>query len=265
MSIHREAMSYLDKAKNLLARGAEDDLRYAALEMRYCIEHLFYKLIPHYRDYLPDNVHRGDVWRPADIINMIADIDPGITHSRSLRAGFEPAPGVRATTMFLRGAQTGLRRDLARRIYNGLGFYLHARVDGRPHDAMRLRRKLEKILPRLEEFRADRLIMSGFEPRFTFKCEGCDRSLAKRLAAVAADPYVTCPNGQCQAIYEITELGDGKGHCKMIQENLLCTRCSADNWLGIHQWKKLAQENGTVKCRGCPATYELSECYGQRC
>ena len=77
MSIHYEAMDHLDKAKALIAAGGDDNLRYAALEMRYCIEHLFYKVVPQYRDELPDDVLSGNVWKPGDIINMIADIDPG--------------------------------------------------------------------------------------------------------------------------------------------------------------------------------------------
>src|SRR5947207_2664742 len=127
-------MKHLDKAKLLLAEGGDDNLRYAALEMRYCIEHLFYKVIPQYKDELPDDVLKGDVWKPGDIVSMIADIDPGVAHDRRLRMGIEVSPGVPAPNMSDMGGQTGLRKDLAKRLWNGLGFYLHARVDQRPHD-----------------------------------------------------------------------------------------------------------------------------------
>src|SRR5438105_3580102 len=100
MSIQHQAMSHLDKAKCLLEAGGDDDLRYAALEMRYCIEHLFYKVIPQYKDELPDDVLAGNIWKPGDIIAMISEIDPGVVHDRRLRMGSQPAPGVPATTMW---------------------------------------------------------------------------------------------------------------------------------------------------------------------
>jgi len=259
MSIHHEAMEHLEKAQVLLAAGGDDNLRYAALEMRYCIEHLFYRIIPQYQEELPDNVLKGDVWKPGDIINMIADIDPGVTHDRGLRIGRETQPGVPAAVMLDMGMQTGLRKDLARRLWNGIGFYLHARTDQRPHDSAKLRAKLEKILPRLEQFRGDRLIMSGFELRTTSKCKECGRGMGRRVAAVKDNPYVTCPSTGCGAIYKLTEIGERHVEWNLLQENLKCDKCGADNWLGVHAWKKGAKGNATVTCSGCKFVYQLFE------
>ena len=61
MSVHWRAMQHLNKAKALLGRGDDDALFYAALEMRYCIEHLFYRLVPLYETELPDDVLSGKV------------------------------------------------------------------------------------------------------------------------------------------------------------------------------------------------------------
>ena len=259
MSIHREAMEHLDKARRLLDAGDVDSLRYAALEMRYCIEHLFYKVVPQYKDELPDNVLRGDVWKPGEIISMIADIDPGVTHDRRLRIGPETSPGIPATRMWEMGSQTGLRRDLARRLWNGLGFYLHARFDQRAHDPVKLRAKLEKVLPRLEQFRSDRVIMSGFEMRATSKCQDCGRALARRMAALKDDPYVVCPSKACGAVYKVTDVDARNAEWQMVQENLKCEKCGADNWLGVHALKRGAVNKSTVTCCGCQFVYQLNE------
>src|SRR6202043_2148532 len=100
-----QAMQHLQKAKALLASGGDDELRYAALEMRYCIEHLFYRLIPLYEQDLPDSVPRK--WKPAEIIDMLVDIDPGVEHPQTISFGFESAPGVPADKMYVLGRQTG--------------------------------------------------------------------------------------------------------------------------------------------------------------
>ena len=107
MSIHHRAMLHLDKANALIASGKDDDLRYAALELRYSIENLFYALIPHYKAELPDDVIEGNVWRPAEIIDMIADIDPYVSEDREIRIGAQPAPGVPPARMIVLGRQSG--------------------------------------------------------------------------------------------------------------------------------------------------------------
>ncbi len=259
MSIHHEAMAHLDKARALLSEGSDDSLRYAALEMRYCIEHLFYKIIPHYKDELPDDVMSGKIWRPGDIISMIADIDPGATRDRRLRMGFPAQEGEPAKVMYDLGPQTGLRKDLARRLWNGLGYYLHARVDGQAHNPIDLRKKLEKVLPRLEQFRGDRVIMSGFDVRTTSKCQLCGRTMARRMSAIKENPYIECPNRDCGAIYEITEADEAMAHWKMVQASIGCKRCGTENWLGVHAWKHGAQTGGTLTCCECKTTYRLVE------
>lgn len=123
MSIHHKAMEYLDKSKRLIDSGDDDNLRYAALDIRYCLEHLFYSLIPQYKDELPDDVVEGNVWRPGEIIDMIADINPTVAHDSEIRIGLQPAPGVAPTQMYVLGRQSGIGKDLVRKVYHKLGFY----------------------------------------------------------------------------------------------------------------------------------------------
>jgi len=255
MSIHHKALQHLAKSKQLIAVGGDDELRYAALELRYCIENLFYELIPHYKDELPDTVMRNDIWRPADIIDMIAEIDPGVHHDRTLSFGPQPAPGVAAKEMYSLGKQSGLRKDLARRIYHGLGAYLHARVDQEPHNYVRLRTKLLKVLPLLEKFEGDRVIMSGFAMRSTFNCEGCGRIIKQRIENTEIK-VVTCPNTKCGAIYEYFE-ENGQPRHRMLQQNVKCHKCGTDNWFGEHKLRRGAEERATFNCFGCKRKYQF--------
>jgi DNA-directed RNA polymerase subunit RPC12/RpoP len=252
MSIHHRAMKHLQKAKALIASGVADDLRYAALEMRYCIEHLFYGFVPSYKQELPDDVLEGKVWRPAEIIDMIADIDPNLQHDSVLRIGPQPGPGLPPTQMFEIGRQSGLSKDLVRKVYHKLGFYLHARTDRNEHDATHLRKRLLKLMPYLEKFENDTTI-SAIAERLTFQCQACGRPIAKRTEHITRDPYVRCPNTRCGAMYKHIE---GNAH-KMLQHNMKCERCGGDNWLDVHRIEQRLERGETVTCRECHAEYEL--------
>lgn len=258
MSIHYRAMAHLEAARGLLASADEAHLRYAALELRYCIEHLFYELIPLYKDELPDSVVGGAVWRPAEIIDMIVAIDPGVHEDRSLRMGLETSPGVPAPQLFSLGRQSGLRRDLARRLYHGLGFYLHARIDQQPHNAARLRRHLERLIPALERFEGDRILISGFDPRSTFNCTECGRPIRKRLINLAKNPLAVCPNERCGAVFKTLERGEAVEH-QLLQETFECPACHSDNWIGIHLLRRGARSKGRLTCRGCSRVYRVIE------
>jgi hypothetical protein len=124
------------------------------------------------------------------------------------------APGIPGPLTNDLGRQTGLRRELARRIYHGLGFYLHARTDQQPHDPVRLRTKLLKTLPHLEQFEGDRIIITGFEMRTRKRCDACGRTIGKRMADLEDKPYVTCRNEKCVAIYHVTRVDAGTAHWK---------------------------------------------------
>ncbi len=258
MSIHRHAMEHLDKAHRLLESGEVDHLRYAALEIRYSIEHLFYGLIPQYKDELPDNVIEGDVWRPADIIDMIADIDPTVAHDSEIRIGEQPAPGVAPTQMIVLGRQSGIGKDLLRKVYHKLGFYLHARTDQRPHDPSHLRKRLLKLLPFVEKFRGDTLSGRGLAEKAYFKCIACGRPIVQRTERAGRNPLVTCPNKRCGAIHEYIETDiPGVSEHKLLQHNMKCEKCGSDNWLDVHKLEQGANEGMIVNCCACQAKYQL--------
>lgn len=258
MSIHHRAMAHLDKGKDLLAKSDPDSLRYAALEIRYAIEHLFYELIPLYKDELPDDVTSGKVWRPGEIIAMIEEIDPGIHHDVTLSFGPESSPGVLAGPMYVMGSQTGIRKDLARRMWNGVGYYLHAPVTGGEHDASKMKAKLEKVAAHLERYRNDRVLAGGLALRSSTKCMKCQRPISKRVQTIKDNPLITCPNSRCGAIYECSEEGE-RVMFKMLEHNVKCNKCQNDNYLPVHELKKAAQENAFIRCGSCPAVYQAVE------
>lgn len=236
----------------LIERGDADSIRYAALELRYAIEHLFYGFVPQYKLELPDEILDGTEWRPAEIIDMIADIDPMVQHDSILRMGEQPAPGVVPTRMIVLGKQTGLSKDLVRKVYHKLGFYLHARTDGNDHDPAHLTKRLLKFIPYLERYENDTVI-SAIAERIHFSCQACGRPIAKRTEHIERNPYVRCPNRRCGAIYKHV---DGSVH-KMLQHKHKCEVCGTDNWLDVHRLEQGADTGASIFCVECKTEYKL--------
>jgi hypothetical protein len=220
--------------------------------MRYCIEHIFYALVPHYKAELPDDVVDGKVWRPAEIIDMIADIDPLVQHDSILRIGRQKAPGEAATSMVEIGRQSGISKDLIRKVYHKLGYYLHARVDRASHDPEHLRKRLLKLFPYLEKFEGDTSI-SAIAERVHFNCTLCSRPIAKRTEHLTRDRFVKCPNSRCGAVYEHV---DGTSH-KLLQHAMKCEVCEKETWFAVHMLQDLSGRGGLVECCECKTQYRL--------
>jgi hypothetical protein len=208
--------------------------------------------VPQYKAELPDDVVEGKIWRPAEIIDMIADIDPMVVHDSVISMGPQPASGVAATRMFVIGRQSGLSKDLVRKVYHKLGFYLHARTDREPHDAAHLRKRLLRLLPYLEKYENDTIIFAGGE-RYHFNCEACARPVAKRSEHLDRDPYVKCPNSRCGAIYEYYA---DRRH-KMLQHKVICEACGTENWFDLHLQMWRAKSGASAYCVECNAEYKV--------
>jgi hypothetical protein len=87
MAIHHFAIKHLDQAITLAADDSYDSFRYAALDLRYAIEYLVYKFLPHYKDEVIDEVLNE--WRPNVILDALVEANPDLPHSFSLRIASE--------------------------------------------------------------------------------------------------------------------------------------------------------------------------------
>lgn len=69
--LHAVAESHAVEGRRLLDAGDAASLRHAALEARMAIELLFYALLPHYTEELPDDLARR--WHPKQIIEALLE------------------------------------------------------------------------------------------------------------------------------------------------------------------------------------------------
>ena len=68
------ARDCLIRAKAELETGEDHRLRYAALELRMAMEQITYDRAYQWREDIPESEY--DVWKPAQILQALIDVDP---------------------------------------------------------------------------------------------------------------------------------------------------------------------------------------------
>lgn len=250
MSIHHQAVSHLDRAVALEARGDYDSLRYAALELRHAIECLVYELMPYYKEELPTEAF--ETWWPQEILEALVDCNPMLKHSVVVRFSPEDAEG-NPTEWHTMGRQTGIGPKLLRAGYHRLGNFLHAPVDGGRHDEEKLKRSVKKVINLLEPYTADNLI-DNFAVRHNFTCK-CGRKVVRRDEAVKKSPLVRCPDKNCGAQYEFVSTEGGKSEFRIVRRDVLCRACGSTNYLDAD----LVENGVKLRCFNCFKIWQLHE------
>jgi hypothetical protein len=121
--MRQQARDCLDRAKMHLADSSA--LRYACLELRFCIEFLVIDRLQAYLNEVPNDALKK--WAPRAIISEILDIDPNGERSVSLAFGIGSTSGASQTAAPLQlGEDRRFTIKWANKSYNTLSSFLHA-------------------------------------------------------------------------------------------------------------------------------------------
>lgn len=216
-SIHTEAMSCLDKAIQLAASRQPDDLRYACLQLRMSIEHLFYELLPHYKAELPTAVF--DTWQPKQILDALIECNPDVTSDASL--AIRDAEG---KAVLFTGAQTAVSKKLLKENYHRLGAFLHAPMYGKGLILSDLVAAVEKAIRALESYRADGVILNHGK-YVEVKCCACGHPYKRKVQTIPEDRRVRCLNSKCNALIRLNVVG-GNIVPELAQVLFTCPACA---------------------------------------
>jgi len=235
-------------ANRLLSTKDSRDLRYAALEARMAIEGLFYALLPHYRDELPDDIVKR--WQPRQLIDAITACNPFVQMHQQVTIG--PVAGDVDGPKFV-GSYKPVSRDLLRKYYHRLGAYLHAAMDGAVLNEPKLRATVIGALQRVEEHCNDTTVIINFGPYITVLC-GCGREIKRNIFALTSRHDIRCPDPDCGAIYDLIALAPVMQSAWTLRsEPFKCGQCSHESQIGIHRLKAGAE----IVCEGCNAKFVL--------
>jgi len=116
--------SCMARAQQLLAEPTAENLRYAALELRLCIEALTYEKLRAFSDMVPEAVLA--TWQPPQAVKALLEFEPTADRTFTLFAGVEEQPGIASKNMQYVGQHTALRLTWLRKHYHKLGSLLHS-------------------------------------------------------------------------------------------------------------------------------------------
>jgi hypothetical protein len=234
--------------RRLLEAGDVRSLRYAALEMRMAIEQLFYALLPHYRDELPDDIVKQ--WQPRQIIDALIDCNPFIESHQQITIG--PSGGGGGEPIF-KGTYKPVTRKLLRQYYHRLGSYLHASPDGSLINEAKLRATIAGALERVDEHCRETTVIANVGVFITVNCV-CGREIRRNFLALSVNQSVRCPDPRCGAIFDLVAMGAPmQTTWSLRRQPYLCPSCNGETPIGQHEIRAGAQ----ITCEKCQAAAVL--------
>lgn len=254
IDMRQHARVRLTQARTLLAKGDEDSVRHACLELRLAIEYLAYQQLQAYLDEVSDDAMRK--WTPRQVIAEMLEVDPHSDETSSLAVGIEVIPGVRPPEMQFLGEDRRFSLGWANKNHNALGNFLHAPTlhqmeSGQVPSAEKMSQKAIYVADTIQQILDSPLHNVNFGVFFKFDCY-CGARIKRRDGSFKRDDGIRCPS--CDAVYDVTgeDRASGQYTFALRQERYRCQSCGQENWVGVHVLKV-----GTIlKCR-CGARTEV--------
>lgn len=247
-----KSINCVDKADSLIESGGEDNLRYACLQLRMAIEHLFYELIPLYSDELPTDILNK--WQPKQIIDALLDCDPHVDEDATLTFFDYNEDGSRGKP-FSQRSQKGVSKRLLKKYYHKLGSYLHSPMTDDDLDLSKFESFLRNTVAMLRDYSADTVISNI--RKFAFVECVCGRTIKRNVAALQVTPRVTCPDVKCDAMFDYSNNEDGTCTFTPVNHSFTCTNCDTVNYFGAH----LVSDGLEITCDECESKIRVRVVY----
>lgn len=179
-------------AEKRLESNDETSLRYAALELRRCIEAMVYGKLKIYQELLPeDSIHQ---WQPPQAFAALVAVDPSAEDTFTVAVGKQTEfDKMSSGPFFTIGVDHRPRIKWLKKTWNKLGHLLHAEW---PFAKSRFSEQdklafLKKTLQELDPF-----VRSGFSSNLsvsiTFDCVGCGRPVKSMERILRKTREATC-------------------------------------------------------------------------
>lgn len=242
--------SCMARAKKLLAEAAPEHLRYAALELRLCIEALTYEKLRAYSDIVPEEVLR--TWQPPQAVKALLEFEPRADRTFVLLAGREEEYGKPAREMKHVGMHKSLRLGWLRKHYNKLGNLLHSPAVGSskaPLDVRLTKEYLTQVIEDLQEPLQSTITGGTFREVFSFTCAECDKPVIANAEIAIEKGKAVCLNPKCKAEYFARFDESGQA---IFQPIVTEFECAADGCDGVTKLQNRKLEVGAeFACPKC--------------
>ncbi|UXL40553.1 hypothetical protein N7D90_10550 [Pseudomonas fragi] len=192
----------IERAKALMASGEDHSLRYACLELRFCLETIAFRQLQQYGDTLP-----GDVigkWQADQVIRRLASFDPQSDVEATLAFGVPKEDGSRPDEWidFCKTKPISWRKF--RKYHNKLGSFLHVPIPPK-NTSDQIEKKvltadsLNEIVSSIEAV-ADSTAILAVKLVIQAQCP-CGNTLFVGDSEFENDEIVVCSNTMCNSLF----------------------------------------------------------------
>jgi hypothetical protein len=244
----------LARARNILDGGDDLSLRYACLELRFCIEAITYDKLRTYAPRLPVSVFEN--WQPPQAVKALLEIEPDAAASFSLRIREEDGMGNQIGEWMPLGTHNALPLPWLRKTYNKLGNYLHIptprqqELNPKNPDPEKLRADLEEIMAKLQPV-VENTIDASIAKVSTFTCTRCEKPVVCNVKGLQQTKKTTCMNPNCGTQYRAEETAPGEFSFQLIQTPVNCLKCEQELFLETQH----IEVGRNFRCDSCGTTH----------
>jgi hypothetical protein len=248
------ARTHLDRAQALL-KGSSDDLIFACLKLRQCIEALSYGLLVTYRHELSASAIMS--WTPRKVLDELELVDPLANSSRTITVELPAADGASTPTVVLSDEDRRFSPKWANKAYNKLSNILHvptpktleAHGELSPHD---IREQCDEYAKHLETILASGIchFVSG---RFLeYPCD-CGFLIKRRVETVKIGTDLEC--SECGRQHQVVSINGQNIGALLREPTWTCRVCSTENKVSSHE----LEEGKEFKCSHCNTAITISK------
>jgi predicted RNA-binding Zn-ribbon protein involved in translation (DUF1610 family) len=247
---------HFKKATALLATGDDDDLTYACLELRKCLEAYAYDLLTGYLTEAPMRLIEK-TWQADKVVKELLAIDPESAMSSTVnvqRSATETEPAGRARKL---GEDRRLSVDYVHKNFQALGSFLHAPMIRQSVASSEAQRKRAvEIRDTFSKLLAPGRITAFFAVGMhRFNCNDCGGPIARRAEFLLKGKPFEC--GNCGLPYDVELLEDEKVAIEPRYMLWDCPRCQSHRKI----FASRAKDGTDVTCPECkfPTTIRVQQ------
>jgi predicted RNA-binding Zn-ribbon protein involved in translation (DUF1610 family) len=252
------AKQRLAKATDLLNSRDEENLTYACLELRKCIEALSYELLMGYLSEVPLKVL--ETWQPDKVMRELLRIDPSADQTSRLRMREEGRDGAPDGKWREVGEDRRLKAAWATKVYHQLGSFLHvptikqARVDVLL-DTEAVRQRVEPVRAELAYVLDATIWNANFSVSATIACSECEAPIKRRSSVLEKGEPVEC--GNCGQLFDAERQSDDRYFFVPHSYSWTCKACDEPRSI-VQSKAKVGADVSCPKC-GDHATLRLEQ------
>lgn len=255
---HR-AQEALIRAKKEIHSNDIHRIKYAALELRFCIEALTYDRAKLFYEDLSDSDF--EVWQPTKLFQTILEIEPLADMSGELRFQDLDENSNNYNEWISLGSENFFNLNKVKKSYSALGNFLHEKtlknikLEGSSEDKNeKIKNKCLTIIEELEAAINSPIYNVNIKSHVKLKCLVCNNIIIKRVKLNGEDTIVDC---SCKASYFLKYEKNNDGFIatrRGYKVKCIKTSCSGKNFVPYESFK----QGYSFTCQNCQEVYEIS-------